>query len=171
MKMPVPEKKEPKLVQEQVFFSWQAYLRPFEKKSKEFYLNSGAVLAVISLIIFIAEGWVPVVLLIALSFLYFILHNVEPEKVEYKITNFGVRIKDNIIPWENIISFWIEEEKDYNKLILGTNFIPGKMEIVTEKKDKEKIESVLKNYVVKQPIPPSSLEKLAGWFSAKMQNR
>lgn len=156
--------------QEKIIFSWQTYIRPFEKKTKEFYLNSGAVLAVISLIIFIAEGWVPVALLVAFSFLYFILHNIEPEKIEYQITNFGIRIKDDLITWDKFISFWIEEKKDYNRLILGTTFLPGKMELVTNKKDKEKIELIVKDYLVKQPISPSSLEKIAGWFSAKMQN-
>jgi len=77
------------LSQEKVLFGWQAYERPFEKKGKEFYLNAGAILAVICLVIFIAEGWVPVVLLLSLAFLYYILNTVEPRKTEYSFTNRG----------------------------------------------------------------------------------
>lgn len=162
-------KEETKGVEEKIIFSWQAYVRPFEKKNREFYLNSGAILAVVGLVVFIAEGWVPVVLLVALSFLYFILHNIEPEKIDYKITNFGIRIKEQLITWGQFTNFWVEEKESYNKLILGTIFLPGKVELVTEKKDKEKIESTVSKYLIKQFIPPSSLDKLAGWFSSKMQ--
>lgn len=171
MEKPVPTVEIPKPVQEKVLFSWKAYLRPFEKKSREFYLNAGAVLAVVSLVIFIAEGWVPVVLLVAFAFLYFILHSVEPEVVDYHITNFGLRVKDKLVSWSDITNFWIEEKGEICKLIIGTAFLPGKLELVVDKKDKEKIKLTMKEYVLEQVTPPSSLEKLASWFSSKIEGK
>jgi hypothetical protein len=160
-----------KLIQEEILFSWKEYERPFERKSREFYLNTGAILAVISLIIFIAEGWVPVILLIAFSFLYYVMHTIEPRIIDYYITNFGLKIQDKTISWNDIYSFWIEERENYNKLALLINFIPGKIDIVTKKEDKEKIESIMKQYAVNQPIPPSRIEKILGWFSSKIESK
>lgn len=171
MENPVPSKEIPKPIQEKTLFSWRANLRPFEKKSKEFYLNAGAILSVVSLIIFIAEGWVPVILLIAFAFLYFILHSVEPEIVDYQITNFGIKIKNELISWDKITNFWIEEKNNICKLVIGTVFLPGKLEIVIDKKDKEKIKSIVKDYVLEQANPPSTLEKLVNWLSSKIENK
>ncbi|BCX14424.1 MAG: hypothetical protein KatS3mg088_107 [Patescibacteria group bacterium] len=171
MENPVPSKEIPKPIQEKILFSWKAPLRPFEKKSKEFYLNASAVLAVVSLVIFIAEGWVPVILLIAFAFLYFILHSVEPEIVDYQITNFGIKIKDKLISWNDIANFWVEEKNNICKLVIGTVFLPGKMEIVIDKKDKEKIKSIIKDYVLEQTSPPSTLEKFVDWLSSKIENK
>jgi len=159
------------LLQEKVLFSWQAYERPFDKKGKEFYLNAGAILAVICLVIFIAEGWVPVALLLSLAFLYYILNTVEPRKIEYSLTNKGIRIKDKLIDWGSIASFWIEKKRDFSLLILGVNFPPGKLSLVINKEDGEKIKSLAKNYALEQEIPPSTAERLLGWFSTKLQKQ
>ncbi len=169
MESPVPEKIIQKPVQEKVLFSWKAHIRHFEKKSKEFYINALAIFSVIALIIFIAEGWVPVILLISLGFLYFVMHSVEPEIVDYQITNLGIRIKDKLIDWGQITNFWITEKEGSAKLNLGITTIPGKIEIVIEPKDKEKIKNTLQEYLPEVEIPPSSLDKLANWFSAKIE--
>ncbi len=158
-----------KPIQEEVLFSWKSHIRHFEKKSKEFYINALAIFSVIALIIFIAEGWVPVVLLISLGFLYFVMHSVEPEMVDYQITNFGIRIKDKLIDWTQITNLWITEKGDAAKLNLGIVTIPGKMELVIDPKDKDKIKNTLREYLPEVATPPSALEKLGNWFSAKIE--
>lgn len=169
MESSAPEKNTQKPIQEKVLFSWKAHVRHFEKKSKEFYINATAVFSVIALIIFIAEGWVPVVLLISLGFLYFVMHSVEPEIVDYQITNFGIRIKDKPIDWARFTNFWITEKAGAAKLNLGMVTVPGKMELVIDQKDKDKIKNTLRGYLPEVEIPPSALDKLSGWFSAKIE--
>lgn len=156
-------------IQEKVLFSWKAHIRHFEKKSKEFYTNALAVLSVIALIIFVAEGWVPVVLLISLGFLYFVMHSVEPEIVDYQITNFGIRIKDKLINWDKTTNFWITEDKNTTKLNLGITTIPGKMELIINPEDKDKIKNTLREYLPEIEIPPSTFDKITNWFLSKIE--
>lgn len=169
MKNSAPEDINPEPIQEKVLFSWEAPVRHFEKKSKEFYINILAIFSVIALIIFIAEGWVPVVLLISLGFLYFVMHSVEPEIVKYQITNLGLRIKDGLFDWTQITNFWITQKDGIAKLNLGIISIPRKLEILINQRDKEKIREILREYLVESEIPPSRIERLIEWFSAKIE--
>src|SRR3989344_1449467 len=53
--------------------------RPFKTRSREFYVTLFAITGLVGLILFIAEGAMPVVLLIAIVFLFYILSTVAPE--------------------------------------------------------------------------------------------
>lgn len=162
-KKPVLTKKEP----ERNLFSWQAPGRPFKRRSREFWVKTVAVVGLLSFILFIIEGIMPVILAISILFLFYVLSTVEPEKVDYKITNMGVKIADKRTDWEIVTRFWFIQRFDTNLLVFETQVLPGRLELVINAKDKETLRKVLKKQLSEEEAPPTSFDKTADWFSKK----
>src|SRR3989344_3689539 len=83
---PVVVRREP----ERDLVSWTAPARPFKRRTRQFYVTTIAIVSVVGLILFLAEGIMPVVLLVALVFLFYVMNTVEPQGVDYKITTRGL---------------------------------------------------------------------------------
>jgi hypothetical protein len=163
-----PEEKIEKPVQENEIFTWNAPARPFKRRDREFYITVFAITAVVGLIIFLAEGFMPVVLIISLIFLFYILNTVEPEIIEHKITNKGIKVAGVSVEWNLLTRFWFSRRYDSDLLIFEKQTLPGRLEVVIKTEDKEKIREVLKEYVIEEEVPPSFLDKSAIWFSKKL---
>src|SRR5690554_6974200 len=91
-----------KVVQEEPekdLVSWTAPARPFKTRNRKFYVTLIATAGIVGLVIFFVEGWVPVILIISLIFLFYIMSTVPPEEVEYKITNKGIKIAGRRTDW------------------------------------------------------------------------
>lgn len=163
------EKEEVRYQEEKVLFTWSAQARPFKKQSREFYVTAASIAVLFSLILFLIDGIMPVLLIVAFCFLFYVLHNVEPERAEYKITTFGVRIANSLTVWENIGRFWFSERMGSQVLVLETAGLIGRVELVVEEKDKKEIEKILKKYILHQEAEASILDKSANWVAGKLQ--
>jgi hypothetical protein len=153
---------------EKELFSWVAAERPFKRRNREFYVTVIAITVIVGLILLLTEGFMPVILLISLIFLFYILNTVEPEKIEYKITNKGIKVADKKTQWEVLTNFWITRRYDNELLVFGTLIVPGRMELVINSSDKEKIKEIISKYVSNEETPPSGLDKAANWFAKKL---
>ncbi len=160
----VTVKKEP----EKELFSWIAPARPFKRRNREFYVTVIAITVIVGLILLLTEGFMPVILLISLIFLFYILNTVEPENIQYKITNKGIKVGDKKTAWEVLTNFWFTKRHDNNLLVFGTYVIPGRMELVINEGDIEKIKNVISGFVTEEETPPSELDKAANWFAKKL---
>ncbi|OGM32694.1 hypothetical protein A2803_01400 [Candidatus Woesebacteria bacterium RIFCSPHIGHO2_01_FULL_44_21] len=156
-------------VAEKDIFAWAAQARPFKRKTREFYITAASVAVLFGLILFLIDGIMPVLLIVGFGFLFYVLHNVEPEKVEYRITNYGLRIGSSLTPWENTGRFWFSERLGSDVIVLETGGLIGRIELVYDKKDKEKLEKVLKKYLLNEEASPTFLDKSANWVAGKIQ--
>lgn len=147
---------------------WNAPSRPFKRRDKQFYLTTISIAGIVCLILFLAEGAMPVILIISLIFLYYVMSTVPPEVIEYKITNKGIKILGRRTDWENLGRFWFIKRYDNELLVVETNFIPNRMEVVIDSNQKEKIQKELSEYLVHEEISPSNLDKAIEWFSRKL---
>lgn len=161
---PVVVRREP----ENDLFSWTAMSRPFKRRGREFYVTLFAIVGLVGLILFIAEGAMPVVLLIALVFLFYVLSTVPPEEIQYKITNKGIRVADKRTDWGLMGRFWFTRRFDSDLLIIETFALPGRMEIVIRSEDEETIRKSLSAYLPEEEVKPSGLEKVTAWVSGKL---
>ncbi len=157
------------LIAEKVDFVWSAKSRPFKRKTREFYVSATSIVTLFGFILFLIDGIMPVLLIIGISFLFYILHNIEPELVEYKITNYGIRIGDYLTPWEKLGRFWFSERLGSDVVVLETLGLIGRMELVYDKKDKDEIENSLKKYILHEEATSNLLDKCANWVARKIQ--
>ena len=147
---------------------WVAPVRPFKRKNRDFYVTLIAIAGIVGLVLFLVEGFMPVILIISLVFLYYVLHTVEPESVEYKFTNLGIKIGNKLSSWASLGRFWFTKRFDDELLIIETAALPGRMELVVNPNNKEKIKKVLSSYLKEEEVPPSFLDKAANWISQKI---
>lgn len=124
--------------------------------------------AVVGLVLFLVEGFLPVILIISLVFLFYVMSTVEPENIEYKITNRGIKIAGRRTDWEAMNRFWFARRFDSQLLVIETFGLPGRMEIVISSGMKTKIKSAIAKYLVYEEVPPSALDRSADWFAKKL---
>lgn len=156
------------LKKEVELFVWTAPARPFKRRDKQFYVTTISIASLVCLILFLAEGAMPVILIISLIFLYYVMSTVEPENIEYKITNKGIKIANKLTNWEVLGRFWFGKRYDTELLILETKVLPGRMELVINSEQKEQIKKELLKYLVEEEISPSKLDRAVDWFSKKL---
>lgn len=156
------------IVPEKVLFSWQAPSRPFKRRDREFWVTTIAIAGVAALVLFLVEGYMPVMLIIALAFLFYVLSTVEPEQIDYEITNKGIKIAGRLNSWEIIGRHWFAKRYDSTLLVFEIAFLPGRLELVINSSDKSRINDLLGKYSPEEEIPPSNLDRAADWFAKKL---
>lgn len=148
--------------------TWIAPARPFKRRDKQFYVTTISIAGMVCLILFLAEGAMPVILIISLIFLYYVMSTVAPEDIEYKITNKGVKVGGRLTEWQSLGRFWFSRRFDSDLIVFETRMIPNRMELVIKSEIKGEIEKNLKDYLVEEEISPSNLDKAVDWFSKKL---
>lgn len=161
---PVTVRREP----ERDLVTWQAPARPFKRRNREFYVTIIAIAGLTALILFLIEGFLPVVLIISVVFLFYVMSTVEPEEIEYKITDRGIKVAGRRTEWQVMGRFWLTKRFSSELLVVETFTFPGRLEIVIDPSKKEQIEKEVGNYLVHEEIPPSNIDKAANWFARRM---
>lgn len=157
-------------LEEKELLSWTAPSRPFKRRNRDFYVTIIAIAALVGLILFFVDGFMPVLLIISLVFLMYVLSTVEPEQIEYLITNRGIKIAGKRTDWESMGRFWFTKRFDSELLVIETGNLPGRMELVVLPERKDDLKKVLAEYLLHEEIPPSGLDKAANWFAKKLPN-
>ena len=153
---------------EKELFAWKAPARPFKRRDRQFWVTVITIAVVFGMISFLAEGVMPVIVIISLIFLYYVLSTVEPETVTFSITTWGIKIVDKLNPYGNLNHLWFTRRFNDMLLIFETATFPGRLEVIINPKDKDKIKTFLKKYLVEEEAPPSSLDKAANYFAQKL---
>jgi hypothetical protein len=160
--------KAPKMETEKLIFSWTAPARPFKRRDRDFWVTIIVISAIVGLILFFAEGFMPVILIISVIFLYYILSTVEPENIEYKITTWGVKMADKLNTWDKLGRFWFTKRFNDELLVFEALTLGGRLEVVIKHADKEKIKKILTRYLLHEQASPSVFDKASNWFSKKL---
>ncbi|MBU0569926.1 hypothetical protein KKB40_04045 [Patescibacteria group bacterium] len=153
---------------EKNLFAWKAPSRPFKRRNKDFWMTVMAIAGVFGLILFLVEGVMPVILIISVIFLFYVLSTVEPENIEYNITDRGVKIADKRTDMELLTRFWFTKRFNDELLVFETRMVPGRLELVINAKDKEVLRKTLLEYLSEEEVSPSGLDRAANWVSKKL---
>lgn len=154
--MPVQEKK--------TLFEWQAASRPFKKRNREVFLTSGAIVALISLILLFVKEFLLIAVLLSLYFVFWVLNNVSPEQASHKITNRGVETGGEIYKWDELNRFWFSEQWGNRILNIETKKrFPGRLTLLLGP-EKAIIKEVLSKHLVLEKPEDGWLNNAASWL-------
>ncbi len=159
---------QPRYTQEKDLYVGHEPARPFKRRSREYWVTVFSIAALLAFILFLAEGVMPVILIIALVFLYYVLSTVPPDQIEYKITTKGVKIADKTTLWDQLIRFWFTKRMDSDLLAIETVTFPGRLELVVQQPDIVKIKSILIKYIPEEKPDETSIDKAVNWVSKKL---
>ena len=148
--------------------TWVAPARPFKRRDRQFFVTTFAIAGIVGLVLFLAEGAMPVLLIVSLVFLYYVLSTVEPEKIEYKVTSKGIKIAGKLTEWPNLIRFFFSKRLDSDLIVFETVSVPGRIEVLINPGIRENLKKEISTYIPYEEIPASSFDKFTDWFSKKL---
>lgn len=156
--------------EEKVLLSWRAPARAFKKRNKEFFTTIAIIVFLISFICVLIGEWFFVAAILSLTFLVYVLSTVPPEEIENKISNLGVKNKDNFYKWEDLKDFWFEDRYGMRVLMMETKQRPfSLLGMVLKGVDEEKVKEVLKGKIkYRGKMEKNSLDKMSDWLSKKI---
>lgn len=153
---------------EKLLFSWRAPSRPFKRRDRQFWTTTIIIASIFGLILFLVEGVIPVILVISLIFLFYVLSTVEPEEIEYSISNRGIKMADRTTVWGVLTRFWFSNRLKRDLLVFEMTVLPGRLELVFNSEDKEKVRKVISEFLPEEKAPPSGLDRAGNWLAKKL---
>ncbi|MEA2056436.1 MAG: hypothetical protein U9O78_01820 [Patescibacteria group bacterium] len=158
-----------KPIPEEIVVEWKASSRPFKKKDKKFFSTVFIICLLVCLILFFAGQVLPVAVVVAVAFLVYVLSVIPPEKITYKISNYGIRVGDNLYYWEEMGRFWLDKKYDFQLLMIETIRFPGRLTIVLDKKMPiDALKDILSEVLLNKKPEPTLYEKVANWLQEKI---
>ena len=156
------------MVKEKELLAWVAPARPFKRRNREFYVTIIAIAAILGMILFLVDGFLPVVLVVSLVFLFYVMNTVPPEEINYRITDQGIYVGRVRTDYSLMGRFWFSRRFDNEILVIETANIGGRLEMIINPDQKEEIKKVLEEYLAHEAIPASRIDQAANWFSRKL---
>ncbi len=163
-----PQKNKNKPLTKKTLLIWEGYSRPFKKRDRKFFANMISTAIVILIFLVLAGQFTIIIAFLSLLFAIYALYSTPPQRTTYIITNKGVELEGELIPWEDIKDYFISKKLGHtiinlnlNKGVLNRRYLlPDSIE--TLRKCKEILNKYLPEYSTpkKQDIITRSIEKI-----------
>ncbi|MBI2039664.1 hypothetical protein HYT18_01185 [Candidatus Microgenomates bacterium] len=113
--------------------SWEAPARPFRRKDRSFYTTIAIIVILLILILLLAREFLLIGVLLALTFVAYVLAFVPPHDIKYRISTQGITIGEDFYFWHFLDSFWFKEKENHKILIIQTRLrFPGQLMLVLD---------------------------------------
>lgn len=137
--------------------TWKAPMRPFRKKDVSFYRTVIILVALISLIALLLGQLLLIGVLLAVTFVVYVLNFIPPEDLDYKLSTQGVTIGDHFYLWQELDSFWFAEKEGHPVLSILTNFhYPSMLMLMLGNISQEEVKQICAEFLPFHEIPPKS---------------
>lgn len=155
--------------EEKSLFEWEAPERSFKKRDKDFWITAIAILVLFSVILIFIKEFFLVGALMSVLFVYYVLSTVPPQKIKNKITNRGVYFGETKYGWDILLRFWFKKSLNSDLLEFETNLrLPRQISLVINETDQDKIKEILLKKLPLLESSPTSMDKMAKWWSDRM---
>lgn len=149
--------------------SWQAPSRPFKKRDKEYFTTIAAIVFLVLIILMFMKNWLLMGVVIALTFVSYILATVAPDKVSYKITSRGVVVGEKTYYWGQLSRFWFTKKWGFEIIYFETFLaFPRQLQLVLGSNKKEEVKEVVEKYLLFEKPEKTLLDKAALWLEEKV---
>lgn len=149
--------------------AWRAPSRLFKKRDKEFFSTLIAIAFLIGVILFFIKEWFAIIVLVAFAFLAYVYSTIEPEEIDYEITNKGIKIHDQSYFWEEMGRFWFDEKMGKQILYVERPVaFPFRLVIPLGNQDPKKVSAFLAKYLLQEQPEKTWTEKAGVWLSEKV---
>ena len=137
---------------------WKAPSRPFRRKDRSYYTTIATIVTLLILIALLAREILLIGVILALSFVAYVLGFVPPEEIEYKISTQGITIGDHFYFWGDLDSFWFSDKEWHKMLHILTHYrFPAQLILMIGSKSEEEVRKVVAQYLPYHEIAPKSL--------------
>ena len=157
------------LYEEKVLFEWEAPERHYQKKGKDFWVTSVAILILVSVILIFINEFFLIMALISVLFVYYALSSVPPGTVKNKLTNRAVYFGELRYEWNGLQNFWFKKSLSNQTINFDTMLrFPRMVSLVIDLEDQEKIKEIVVKRIPLLENSPTFVDKLTKWFADRL---
>ncbi len=144
-------------VEVETLLSWEAPSRPFRKKDRSYYTTSATIVILLILILFLAREFLLIGVLLALTFVAYVLAFVPPHNIKYRISTQGITIGEDFYFWHFLDAFWFKESQAHKILIIQTRLrFPAQLMLVLPDTNEEKTKKIVARFLPFVEVPYKS---------------
>lgn len=153
--------------EENILLEWSSSSWPFKKRTREFYRTVGALIFLLSVILFFFQEFLLIGLILATFFAFYVLSSVPPEQMKHKITTLGVETANIFHRWEVLHEFWFDERYGEKIVVIRTLLpFPTHLQMLLGDISPDKIQKALADHLpYKEKIEKTWLDNAAAWLS------
>lgn len=152
----------------QTLLAWSSPSRLFKKRDREYFVNIGAIVFLLSIILVFAREFVLIAAVLSIVFLIYVLSTVPPEEVNHKITNLGIESAGHFYRWEELADFWLEEQWGQHMMILRP-FLSPRIIILLGDQNHEKVRELVAKHIPFRSEPEKTwVDNAASWLTKKI---
>ena len=154
----------------QVLLVWKAPLRPFQKKTKEYYTTVAALVFLLAVIFFLIQEWLAIGVILSVAFVAYVFSTVPPEDIEHKFTTFGIESAGRRYSWMELYEFWFETQYGSEMVVIHTRLpYPRVIHLLLGPVDKKRLKAILEEYLPYREVPIKTfVDRAANWISKKI---
>jgi len=162
-------KPEPKARTLKTLLTWQAPERPFKKHSREYFTTIGAIVLLLAVILLFLKEWLLIAVIIALTFVNYVMATVEPRRVAHRITNRGIITGGKTYRWADLSRFWFTQKWGQKLLQIETNNLwQRRLLILLGKASQKQVKQILSQYLPFEEPEKTWVDKASEWLSKKI---
>jgi hypothetical protein len=167
--MPEEEKEKTQIVssmEESVPLEWTAPGRPFQKRTKQFYLTALLIMLLIEIILFLFSQYLLMVVIVSLVFVSFALATVPPKDFKYRISTEGIMVEDRFFLWKEMYDFYFKKVDGVETVHVRTQaYLPGELILTLSSVEKSEVKKALIPYLpFREYVKPTFMEKSGDWL-------
>lgn len=147
--------------------AWNSPGRPFQKRTKQFYLTALLIMLFVEVILFLFSQYLLMLVVLSLVFVSFALASVPPQDFHYRISSEGIKVEDHFFLWQELYDFYFKKSHGVDVLHIRTkDFIPGELTLTLRDVDREHVKRAILPYLpYREYIKPTFMEKSGDWLS------
>ena len=148
------QQKQPPQREVETLFKWESASHVYIPRGKKWLTYIILTTLLIILVILFFREFFIIAPVLAIAFVAYVLASVPPNKIEHLITTEGLISGKHDYLWQELYDFWFAEKHSHTLLTIDTQLgYPGRIILIIDKNDKEKVKNLLLNYLPFREIP------------------
>ena len=148
---------------------WEAPVRPFKKRDREYYTTIAAIVFLLAVILLFLKEWLLIAVMVALMFVAYVLATVPPENTSHEITTLGLVVSGKSYLWKELRRFWFSRKWSETILHLDTNLkFPGRLMLLLGGIPEARVKELLEKQIQYEVPEKTFMDRSAAWLSAKI---
>jgi len=145
---------------------WSGYEHEHIERGSDWFIALGVVTLCIAVVAILLNDALFAILVIMAAIIIAMLANIPPAITEFEISRRGIRVGRNLHRYEEIISFWVEDENEAAPMLLvdTTKIMSPNLVIPLEGVDAEEVRSFLKHHATEVPMKEPIAHKILEFF-------
>lgn len=150
-------------------FVWQAPERLFKRREREYFTTIGAIVFLLAVILLFLKEWILIAVVVALTFVAYVMATTEPREIEHRITNRGVTTGGKNYNWDNLSQFWFSQKWGQKVLHIETSLrFPRHLIFLLGETKQEEVKKILSQYLRSEEPEKTWVDKASEWMAQRV---